>query len=55
MGKNYITSEEAKKDFLQKFDRLCSSRSRWEVWEDVMCAIACFINISIKGHAEYPA
>lgn len=47
MGKNYITSEEAKKDFLQKFDRLCRSRSRWEVWEDVMTAIACFINISI--------
>ena len=53
MGKNYTSSEEAKKDFLQKFDCLCRSRSRWEVWEDVITAIACFINISVDHFPKH--
>lgn len=32
------------KEFLEVFNRLCYSRSSWQVWEDLMGAIACSLS-----------
>ena len=43
------------KEFLDTFRGLCHSRSAWQVWADVMAAIACSISNAIDrspGHFE---
>lgn len=35
------------KEFLDCFGKLCSSRSEWQVWEDVITAISCTISNSV--------
>lgn len=43
------------KDFLELFNRLCISRRPWQVWEDVISAIACSLSNVIDrspGHFE---
>ena len=32
------------KEFLNEFRKLCYSRSSWQVWADLMAAIACSIS-----------
>ena len=32
------------KEFLNEFHKLCYSRSSWQVWADLMTAIACSIS-----------
>lgn len=32
------------KEFLDNFKELCRSRMSWEVWADLMCAMACTIS-----------
>lgn len=37
------------KEFLNEFHKLCYSRSSWQVWADLMTAIACSISNSLYG------
>lgn len=43
------------KEFLSVFDKLCYSRSSWQVWTDLMCVISCSLSNAIDrtpGHFE---
>lgn len=43
------------KEFLNEFHKLCYSRSSWQVWADLMAAIACSIsNIFFIRKADHP-
>lgn len=39
--------EGTEREFLKIFESLCYSRSRWQVWEDVIYAIACSLSNSV--------
>ncbi len=39
-----ISIQRAEKEFLEVFNKLCYSRSAWQVWADVMSAIACSLS-----------
>ena len=41
------TLQRAEKEFLEVFNKLCYSRNTWQVWEDLMCAIACTLSNSV--------
>ena len=43
------------KEFLDLFQKLCYSRSSWQVWADLMCVMACAISNAvdiIPAHRE---
>lgn len=40
------------KEFLSIFESLCYSRSRWQVWEDIIFAIACSLSNSVDKNSE---
>lgn len=41
------------KEFLDEFQKLCYSRSEWQVWSDLMTVIACSISNSIDTSPEH--
>lgn len=42
------------KEFLNEFRKLCYSRSSWQVWADLMAAIACSIsNVADRSPEHY--
>lgn len=42
------------KEFLNEFHKLCYSRSSWQVWADLMTAIACSIsNVADRSPEHY--
>lgn len=41
------------KEFLDEFQKLCYSRSGWQVWSDLMTVIACSISNSIDTSLEH--
>lgn len=46
------TANEREKEFLKLFDQLTYSRSGWQVWEDLMTAIACSICNAVDRREE---
>ena len=54
-GKHLGTTRDYEKEFLDLFQRLCYSRSSWQVWSDLMCVMACTISNAvdiIPAHRE---
>lgn len=45
--------EGTEKEFLDIFRRLCYSRNAWQVWEDLICAIACSISNAVDRTGEH--
>ncbi len=41
------------KEFLNEFHKLCYSRSSWQVWADLMAAIACSISNAADRSPEH--
>lgn len=42
------------KEFLDEFKKLCYSRSSWQVWADLMAAIACSLsNVGDRSSKHY--
>lgn len=41
------------KEFLNEFRKLCYSRSSWQVWADLMAAIACSISNGTLRQNQY--
>lgn len=41
------TLQGTEKEFIEVFNKLCYSRSTWQVWEDLMSAIACSLSNSV--------
>lgn len=41
------------KEFMEVFKQLCNSRSSWQVWADLMSAIACALSNSIDHTPEH--
>lgn len=41
------------KEFLSEFERLCYSRSAWQVWADLMSAIACSLSNAVDRTPEH--
>lgn len=41
------------KEFLDVFKQLCYSRSSWEVWADLISAIACFISTAVDRSPKH--
>lgn len=53
MKKKSAVVEGTEKEFLAIFRGMCYSRSAWEVWADLICAIACSISNAVdrsEGH-----
>lgn len=48
MREEKITGTE--KEFLDTFKELCISRSSWQVWADLMAAMACTLANSVDKH-----
>lgn len=44
MAKHSETIQGTEKEFLDEFQKLCYSRSSWQVWADLMAAMACSIS-----------
>lgn len=48
MGSSYTAfRNQAQKDFVKKFDSVCYSKSRWEVWTDMIYMFAASISNSV--------
>ena len=45
--------QDSEKEFLKLFDKLTYSRSTWQVWADLMSAIACSISNSLDHTPEH--
>lgn len=41
------------KEFLSVFERLCYSRSAWQVWADLMSVIACSLSNAVDRTPEH--
>jgi type I restriction-modification system DNA methylase subunit len=41
------------KEFLSEFERLCYSRSAWQVWADLMSVIACSLSNAVDRTPEH--
>lgn len=41
------------KEFLDVFQQLCYSRSSWQVWSDLMCAISCSLSNAVDRSPEH--
>jgi type I restriction-modification system DNA methylase subunit len=44
MARNYRSQNDYEKEFVSIIDKLCYSRQRWQVWEDLISAMACSIS-----------
>lgn len=40
----YVIQQQVDKEFLSVFNRLCHSRNSWQVWADLISAIACSLS-----------
>ncbi len=47
------TLQGTEKEFLEVFNKLCSSRNAWQVWEDLMSAIACSLSNSVDKVSQH--
>ena len=52
MGRQFRTTDEYEKELFGIVDKLCYTRQRWQVWEDLMTAIACSISNSTDRNPE---
>lgn len=54
MAKHSETIQGTEKEFLDEFQKLCYSRSSWQVWDDLMAAMACSIsNVADRSPEHY--
>lgn len=54
MAKHSETIQGTEKEFLDEFQKLCYSRSSWQVWADLMAAMACSIsNVADRSPEHY--
>lgn len=47
MAKRSVALQGTEKEFMDIFKQMCYSRSSWEVWSDVMSAIACSLSNAV--------
>lgn len=47
------TLQGTEKEFLEVFNKLCYSRNAWQVWEDLMSAIACCLSNSVDKASKH--
>lgn len=52
MAKKYIAANEMEKNFLDIFDFLCETRSSWQVWADLITAIAIALSNTLDRDSE---
>lgn len=52
MAKKYIAVNEMEKKFLDIFNSLCESRSSWQVWTDLITAIAIALSNTLDRDSE---
>lgn len=54
MAKHSEAIQGTEKEFLDEFQKLCYSRSSWQVWADLMAAMACSIsNVADRSPEHY--
>lgn len=53
MAKRSKVLQGTEKEFLQVFRQLCTARSPWEVWADLMAMIACTISNAVDRTPEH--
>ena len=52
MGRKVRVYKENEKEFLKDFDKLCVTRSTWQVWQDFVTLSACSISNTIEPREE---
>ena len=52
MGRKVRVYKENEKEFLKDFDKLCVTRSTWQVWQDFVTLSACSISNTIETREE---
>jgi len=45
--RHFRSQNEAEKEFIAIIDKLCYGRMKWQVWEDLITAMACSISITV--------
>lgn len=50
--KRRVYDNDDKKNFVESFLKMCQTRSKWEVWRDLMCAMSCMISNTVD-HDHY--
>lgn len=48
----FKAKDHATKEIINRFEKLCSTRSKWAVWSDIMTAIACAIANSTEQNQQ---
>ena len=52
MGRKVRVYKENQKEFLKDFDKLCVTRSTWQVWQDFITLSACSISNTIEPRED---
>ena len=53
MARNFRSRDEYEKEFVRIIDRLSYSRQKWQVWSDLVAAMACAISNSVDRRNDH--